>query len=252
MPNQNAHISFANLSRFKTNYDTKLDTALATKVDKVTGKGLSTEDYTTAEKTAVSTAVQTVAVANESIVTKTGTGVSIDLSSFAKKTDISSVLKYKGTKQSASQLPATGQEVGDVWNIETADTTQGIKAGDNVAWTGTEWDILGGDVDLSGYVEKETGKGLSTNDYTDAEKTKLAGIEAGAEVNIINEVQVNSVALTPDANGAVNVDISGKVDKEQGKGLSTEDFTTALKTKLEGIEFATDNDIDGLFASAGE
>lgn len=252
MPNQNAHISFANLSRFKTNYDAKLDTALATKVDKVTGKGLSTEDYTTAEKTAVSTAVQTVAVANESIVTKTGTGVSIDLSSFAKKADVSSVLKYKGTKQTASQLPTTGQEVGDVWNIETADTTQGIKAGDNVAWTGTEWDILGGDVDLSGYVQKETGKGLSTNDYTDAEKTKLAGIEAGAEVNVINEVQVNSVALTPDANGAVNVDISGKVDKEQGKGLSTEDFTTALKTKLEAIEFATDNDIDGLFVSAGE
>ena len=33
-------------------------------------------------------------------------------------------------------------------------------------------------------VEKETGKGLSTNDYTTAEKTKLAGIEAGAEVNV--------------------------------------------------------------------
>ena len=32
-------------------------------------------------------------------------------------------------------------------------------------------------------VDKEVGKGLSTNDYTTAEKTKLAGIEAGAEVN---------------------------------------------------------------------
>lgn len=31
-------------------------------------------------------------------------------------------------------------------------------------------------VDLSGYVQKETGKGLSTNDFTTAEKTKLAGI----------------------------------------------------------------------------
>ena len=35
-------------------------------------------------------------------------------------------------------------------------------------------------VDLSGYVQKETGKGLSTNDYTTAEKTKLGGIEEGA------------------------------------------------------------------------
>ena len=34
------------------------------------------------------------------------------------------------------------------------------------------------------YVAKITGKGLSTEDYTSAEKTKLSGIEAGAEVNV--------------------------------------------------------------------
>ena len=37
---------------------------------------------------------------------------------------------------------------------------------------------------LSDKVDKETGKGLSTNDYTTVEKTKLAGIAEGAEVNI--------------------------------------------------------------------
>ena len=36
---------------------------------------------------------------------------------------------------------------------------------------------------LSGYVSAEVGKGLSSNDYTDEEKEKLAGIEAGAQVN---------------------------------------------------------------------
>ena len=36
---------------------------------------------------------------------------------------------------------------------------------------------------LSGYVSAEVGKGLSSNDYTDEEKEKLAGIEEGAEVN---------------------------------------------------------------------
>lgn len=34
---------------------------------------------------------------------------------------------------------------------------------------------------------------------------------------------------------ALNAAIGGKVDKVEGKGLSAEDFTTALKTKLEGI-----------------
>ena len=38
--------------------------------------------------------------------------------------------------------------------------------------------------DISGKVDKITGKGLSTNDYTTAEKDKLAGIEPGAEANI--------------------------------------------------------------------
>jgi hypothetical protein len=40
-----------------------------------------------------------------------------------------------------------------------------------------------GDQDLSGKVDKVTGKGLSANDYSNAEKTKLAGIEAGAQKN---------------------------------------------------------------------
>ena len=43
------------------------------------------------------------------------------------------------------------------------------------AYTTSETDTL-----LSGKVDKITGKGLSTNDYTDTEKTKLAGIEDGA------------------------------------------------------------------------
>lgn len=38
--------------------------------------------------------------------------------------------------------------------------------------------------DISGKVDKVTGMGLSTNDYTTAEKTKLSGIASGAEVNV--------------------------------------------------------------------
>lgn len=59
--------------------------------------------------------------------------------------------------------------------------------------------------EIDGKVDKVTGKGLSTNDFTDALKTKLDGIEAGAEVNVIETVKVNGTALVPDANRAVNV-----------------------------------------------
>ena len=43
-------------------------------------------------------------------------------------------------------------------------------------------------------------------------------------------------------------DLSGKVDKVEGKGLSTEDFTTDLKDKLEAIEEATTEDINQIVA----
>ena len=46
------------------------------------------------------------------------------------------------------------------------------------------------------FVEQESGKGLSSNDYTTTEKNKLAGIAAGAEVNVITSVKVNGTALT--------------------------------------------------------
>ena len=49
---------------------------------------------------------------------------------------------------------------------------------------------------LGNKVDKETGKGLSTNDYTTAEKTKLSGIATGAEVNVLEGVQINGTDLS--------------------------------------------------------
>lgn len=62
---------------------------------------------------------------------------------------IAAVLTYKGSCTYA-QLPSTGQQVGDVWNVTDAHGT--TPAGTNYAWNGTAWDPLGGDVDLSNYV----------------------------------------------------------------------------------------------------
>lgn len=86
---------------------------------------------------------------------------------------------------------------------------------------------------IANKVDKEAGKGLSTNDYTTVEKTKLSNIAANAQVNVIETVKVNGTALTPSSK-AVNIDLSGKVDKVTGKGLSTNDFTDAYKAKIDG------------------
>ncbi len=58
-------------------------------------------------------------------------------------------------------------------------------------------------------VDKVSGKGLSTNDFTNADKTKLDGIESGAEVNVIEDIEVDNVSLIP-TNKSVNIDLSGK------------------------------------------
>lgn len=72
---------------------------------------------------------------------------------YATKSDISSVYKYKGSVETYGELPQSEQQIGDVYNVETADSSHGVKAGDNVAWNGTAWDVLSGTVDLSNYYD---------------------------------------------------------------------------------------------------
>lgn len=63
---------------------------------------------------------------------------------------LSSALKYKGSKDTYADLPKTGNQVGDVWNVVAA--YGNTHAGTNWAWNGTVWDPLGGTIDLTNYV----------------------------------------------------------------------------------------------------
>lgn len=56
-------------------------------------------------------------------------------STYALKSDITGLYKYKGSKATVSALPSTGNDVGDVYNVEAS--------GMNYVWTGSEWDALG-------------------------------------------------------------------------------------------------------------
>ena len=129
----------------------------------------------------------------------------------------------------------------------------------------------------SEYVEQENGKGLSTNDYTDAEKTKLAGIETGAEENTIesiivngttatiankvasvtveagaiNSISVNGTAQTIDANK--NVDITVPTNNNQltnGAGYQTEtQVESAITSKGYQTETQVNTAIDNKISS---
>ena len=56
-------------------------------------------------------------------------------------------LKYKSSVNTYNDLPTSGMAVGDMYNVVQAFDT--YPAGTNVAWNGTQWDPLGGSVDLS-------------------------------------------------------------------------------------------------------
>ena len=73
-----------------------------------------------------------------------------------------------------------------------------------------------------------------------ADKTKLDGITANANKTTIDSA-LSSTSTNPVQNKIVNNALSNKVDKISGKGLSTNDFTTAEKEKLSGITAGANN-----------
>jgi hypothetical protein len=102
----------------------------------------------------------------------------------AKQLGLTTVYQYKGSVATYADLPTTGQKVGDVWNVETADPDHGIKAGDNVAWDGAQWDILGGNHDLSGYAQLNSSNTFTALNNFRANIAVSNGTAAGSSGNI--------------------------------------------------------------------
>ena len=102
----------------------------------------------------------------------------------AKQLGLTTVYQYKGSVTTYADLPTTGQKVGEVWNVETADPDHGIKAGDNVAWDGAQWDILGGNHDLSGYAQLNSANTFTALNAFRANITVSNGSAAGSSGDI--------------------------------------------------------------------
>lgn len=168
---------------------------LSTKVDKVTGKGLSDNNYTTEEKNKLASAITSLPTA-----TTTAPGI-VELATSAEVT--------QGSDSSRAVVPST------------------LK------------------VELNKKVDKVEGKGLSTNDLTDALVTTINGSE-----------QASNKATTlasPDnikypTTLVVSTALDDKVDKVEGKTLSTNDYTTEEKDKVATIQNETLTTINGTTA----
>ena len=207
LPLSSGGTGVASMTELKTSLglDVFNNAALDTKVDKVAGKGLSTNDYTTAEKNKLAA------------VTGTNTGDQ-DLSSYAT-----------------------------IAMVNAIDVTSSLASG------------------LATKVDKVTGKGLSTNDYTTAEKTKLAAITGtntgdqdlsgyATTAQLATKANASDVttSLATKANSSdVTTSLATKVDKVTGKGLSTNDYSTAEKDKLAAITGTNTGDQVNITGNAG-
>ena len=109
------------------------------------------------------------------------------------------------------------------------------------------------DTALANKVEKISGKQLSTNDYTTAEKNKLAGMEAGAQVNAVTSVAGKTGAVTLSGTDVPAATTSARGTVQLNNTLTSTSTTNALtaaqgkilkdlvETKVNSIDFTAFN-----------
>lgn len=154
---------------------TETDTALAKKVDKVSGKGLSTNDFTNTYKNKI-----------DNTYTKT-------------ETDSAIAGKIAEVVAEAPESFDTLKEIAD-WIDTHADSASAMNSA-----------IQANAANIEKKVDKVEGKTLSSNDFTDVYKSKVDDTYVKAEVDS---------------------KLKDKVDKENGKGLSTNDFTDEYQARV--------------------
>ena len=170
------------------------------------------------------------------------------------------VAKLSGTNTGDQDLSGLATTAALALKANTSDVNTSLALKANADDVTTSLALKANTSDLANKVDKVTGKELSTNDYTTAEKAKLAAISgtntgdqdlSGLATNkALEDVRfylITNIALRA-YNSDVNTSLATKVDKVTGKELSTNDYTTAEKTKLAAISGTNtgDQDLSGL------
>lgn len=139
----------------------ELGEALSGKVDTADGKGLSSNDYTDEDKAKVHTHT------NKAILDK---------------------ITAEYTTAEKAKLSGIAEEANNYTHPST-------HSADMIIETATK--RFTSDTELSGKVDKVTGKGLSSNDYTDEDKTKLAAIDISKQHEHANKSILDAITDTP-------------------------------------------------------
>lgn len=224
-----------------TNYvtDTELNEALDDKVDKVSGSRLMTEaegsKLAAIEANAQVNYVKSVTAEFEVSGEGQLSAKAIDKS---KITGLSEALNGKVDKVEGSRLVTT----------EEGTKLAAIELDENNQITLDTSNIEGLDSALNNKVDKVSGKQLSTNDYTNEEKTKLTGIEDGAQKNILESVKVNGSAL-PISEKAVDIPLATAEVLGLVKGSAEENY---INVNIDGTLEVNSLNVNKLVQTSGD
>lgn len=273
-----------------TNVVDVLNVSIDKKVDKQDGKGLSTNDFTDADKVKLNGLDNYDDTAIKNSISANTEAIETNKNSITSNT---TEIEAEVTRAEAAEKVLTDNLNAEITRSTDADkiNSDAIKAEEKRALLAEKANtdavsdlntkVSDNKTAIATKVDKEDGKGLSTNDFTDSDKTKLDGLENFDATNIQTQIDANldsifknTQQITGEITRAKNAEkdnsdaikaeearamlaektntdaitaldtkvsanttaIATKVDKETGKGLSTNDFTTAEKNKLAKLE----------------
>ena len=177
--------------------------------------------YTKADLTGSST---TVVVAKASSATTAASAGSVALSNVSGADDLKAIEALTGTSGLLKKTAA------NTWALDTTSYSSATQVS----------------TALGNKVDKVSGKGLSTNDYTTDEKNKLSGIAAGAEVNqnAFSNIKVGSTTVAADSktdtleisgSGIINITADATNDKIT---ISASNAVTSVAGKTGAVTLA--------------
>ena len=194
------------------------------KIDTLVGEGASTTLDTIGE---ISKAIEEHQDVTNALNSAIGNKANVsDLTSHVNNTDMhitstertnwNDTYALKHGHSNISVLNKITQALLDAWNnavTHISDTIKHITSDERTLWN-----------TVSSKVDKVSGKGLSTNDFTDTDKSKLDGIATGANKTTVDSA-LSSTSTNPVQNKVVNTALSSKVPTTRtvnGKALSSD------------------------------
>ena len=215
------HFTIPSTDGFAT--ETFVTEGLDSKVDKVEGKDLSSNDFTDAQKAKLASlenyddAVVLAKIAQEKTDREAALQNYYTIAQIDAK--IASVLRYQGVVDTRGALDTiVDPVVGDVWHV-TEDAGE-------YAWNGTAWEPLGSSVDLTAYATT-----VSVNDMIAVAKNELATeIEAESQTRENEDLSLQA-KITEEATTRQEQDdvLTGELNKIKTAYPTKEEMTVAIE-----------------------